>query len=49
MPSNAVVQAFEKQIDQIYENIRVLLMKNRNFAAQRDSLLLCLMSGKLEV
>lgn len=49
MPSGAVVQAFEKQIDEIYENIRVLLMKNKNLADQRDLLLPRLMSGKLEV
>lgn len=49
MPSDDVVQAFEKQIDDIYENIKMLLMKNRNLAEQRDMLLPRLMSGKLEV
>lgn len=49
MPADVVVQAFEKRIDDIYDNIRVLLMKNKNLAAQRDFLLPRLMSGKLEV
>ena len=49
MPSDDVVQAFEKQIDDIYENIKMLLMKNKNLAEQRDMLLPRLMSGKLEV
>ena len=49
MPSDDVIQAFEKQIDDIYENIKMLLMKNKNLAEQRDMLLPRLMSGKLEV
>ena len=49
MPSDDVVQAFEKQIDDIYDSIRMLLMKNKNLAEQRDMLLPRLMSGKLEV
>ena len=49
MPSDDVVQAFEKQIDDIYDSIRMLLMKNKNLAEQRDMLLSRLMSGKLEV
>lgn len=49
MPSDDVVQAFEKQIDDIYDNIKMLLRKNKNLAAQRDMLLPRLMSGKLEV
>lgn len=49
MPSDDVVQAFEKQIEDIYENIKMLLMKNKNLAEQRDMLLPRLMSGKLEV
>ena len=49
MPEDEVVQAFEKQVDEIYDNIRMLLIKNKNLAAQRDLLLPRLMSGKLEV
>ena len=49
MPSDDVVQAFEKQIDDIYDNIKMLLIKNKNLAEQRDLLLPRLMSGKLEV
>lgn len=49
MPSDDIVQAFEKQIDDIYNNIRMLLKKNKNLAEQRDMLLPRLMSGKLEV
>lgn len=49
MPSDDVLQAFEKQIDDIYDNIRMLLIKNKNLATQRDLLLPRLMSGKLEV
>lgn len=49
MPADVVVQAFEKQVDEIYDNIRMLLIKNKNLAAQRDLLLPRLMSGKLEV
>ena len=49
MPSDDVVKAFEKQIDDIYESIRMLLKKNKNLAEQRDMLLPRLMSGKLEV
>lgn len=32
MPSDDVVQAFEKQVDDIYGNIRMLLLKNKNLA-----------------
>lgn len=49
MPSDDVVQAFEKQIDDIYDSIRMLLMKNKNLAEQRDMLLPRLMSGELGV
>lgn len=49
MPSDAIVQAFEKQIDDIYDNVRILLEKNRNLTKQRDMLLPRLMSGKLKV
>lgn len=49
MPSDDVVQAFEKQVDDIYGNIRMLLLINKNLAEQRDMLLPRLMSGKLEV
>lgn len=49
MPSDDVVQAFEKQVDDIYGNIRMLLLRNKNLAEQRNMLLPRLMSGKLEV
>lgn len=49
MPFDDVVQAFEKQVDDIYGNIRMLLLRNKNLAEQRDMLLPRLMSGKLEV
>lgn len=49
MPSNEIITAFEKQIDNIYGEIRILLVKNKNLTVQRDSLLPRLMSGKLEV
>lgn len=49
MPSDDVVQTFEKQVDDIYDSIRMLLLKNKNLATQRDMLLPRLMSGKLEV
>lgn len=49
MPADDVVKAFEQRIDNIYDNIKMLLMKNQNLAAQRDMLLPRLMSGKLEV
>lgn len=49
MPSDDVVQAFEKQVDDIYGNIRMLLLKNKNLAEQRDMLLPRLISGKLGV
>lgn len=49
MPSNEIITAFEKQIDNIYSEIRILLVKNKNLTVQRDSLLPRLMSGKLEV
>ena len=49
MPSDDIIQDFEKRIDDIYESIRILLMQNKNLAVQRDMLLPRLMSGKLEV
>ena len=49
MPSDDVVQAFEKQVDDIYGNIRMLLLKNKNLAEQRDMLLPRLICGKLGV
>ena len=49
MPSDDIVQAFEKQIDDVYDSIRILLMKNKNHVEQRDMLLPRLMSGKQEV
>ena len=35
--------------DDVYDSIRILLMKNKMLAEQRDMLLPRLMSGKLEV
>lgn len=35
--------------DDVYDSIRILLMKNKKLAEQRDMLLPRLMSGKLEV
>ena len=49
MPSDDIIQDFEKRIDDIYESIRILLMQNKNLAKQRDMWLPRLMSGKLEV
>lgn len=49
MPSDDIIQDFEKRIDDIYESIRIFLMQNKNLAKQRDMLLPRLMSGKLEV
>lgn len=49
MPTDDIVMLFEKKIDEIYDNIRILLIKNKNLIAQRDLLLPRLMSGKLEV
>ena len=49
MPTDDIVILFEKQVDEIYNNIRILLMKNKNLTVQRDLLLPRLMSGKLEV
>ena len=49
MPSNEIIAAFEKQIDNIYGEIRIILVKNKNLTAQRDLLLPRLMSGILEV
>lgn len=49
MPADDIVILFEKRVDEIYNNIRILLMKNKNLTTQRDLLLPRLMSGKLEV
>ncbi len=49
MPTDDIVMLFEKKINEIYNNIRILLIKNKNLIAQRDLLLPRLMSGKLEV
>lgn len=48
-PAERVVQDFEERIDEVYDNIRILLIKNQNLVAQRDLLLPRLMSGKMEV
>lgn len=49
MPTDDIIKAFEKQADDIYNNIRMLILKNQNLVKQRDLLLPRLMSGKLEV
>ncbi len=49
MPTDELVMAFEKKVDDCYASIRNLLQKNQNLAKQRDLLLPRLMSGKLEV
>lgn len=49
MPVDDIVMLFEKQVDEIYNNIRILLIKNKNLTTQRDLLLPRLMNGKLEV
>lgn len=49
MPTDDIIKAFEKQADDIYNNIRMLILKNQNIVKQRNLLLPRLMSGKLEV
>ena len=49
MPTDDVVMEFEKQVDDIYSNIRILMLENINLTKQRDLLLPRLMSGKLSV
>jgi type I restriction enzyme S subunit len=49
MPTDELVMAFEKRVDDCYASIRILMMCNQNLAKQRDRLLPRLMSGKLEV
>lgn len=49
MPTDGLVTAFEKKVDDYYESIRNLMMCNQNLTKQRDLLLPRLMSGKLEV
>jgi type I restriction enzyme S subunit len=49
MPTDELVMAFEKKVDDCYASIRILMMCNQNLAKQRDLLLPRLMSGKLEV
>ncbi len=49
MPTDGLVTAFEKKVDDYYESIRNLMMRNQNLTKQRDLLLPRLMSGKLEV
>lgn len=49
MPTDSIVKAFEAYVDSVYNNIKILLQKNRNLIKQRDLLLPRLMSGKLEV
>lgn len=49
MPTDELVMAFEKKVDDCYTSIRILMMCNQNLAKQRDLLLPRLMSGKLEV
>lgn len=49
MPTDGLITAFEKKVDDYYESTRNLMMRNQNLAKQRDLLLPRLMSGKLEV
>lgn len=49
MPDDNLIIKYENRIEDIYESIRILLLKNQNLAKQRDLLLPRLMSGKLEV
>lgn len=49
MPTDSIVKAFEAYVDSVYNNIKILLQKNRNLIKQRDLLIPRLMSGKLEV
>lgn len=49
MPNDEVVRLFEERINDIYNETRVLLKKNKVLIQQRDMLLPRLMSGKLEV
>ena len=49
MPTDDIVKSFEKQVDYIYNQIKLLITKNQNLIKQRDLLLPRLMSGKLEV
>lgn len=49
MPPKGIVAKFEDYIDNIYCNIKNLMLKNKNLKTQRDLLLPRLMSGKLEV
>ena len=49
MPTDDIVISYEKQIDDIYANIKILLVQNKNLEKQRDLLLPRLMSGKQEV
>ena len=48
-PNTDLIVAFKKIIEPIDQKIMILMNKNRNLTAQRDMLLLRLMSGKLEV
>ena len=49
MPTEDIITAFEKHVDDIYANIRLLMLENINLTKQRDLLLPRLMSGKLSV
>ena len=49
MPTDDIIVAFEKHVDDIYANIRVLMLENINLTKQRDLLLPRLMNGKLSV
>lgn len=49
MPPDNLIIVYEKQADDIYANIKNLLLKNKNLVKQRDMLLPRLMNGKLEV
>ncbi len=49
VPKDDILEAFVDKVLPIVEQKRLLHQKNLNLAAQRDMLLPCLMSGKLEV
>lgn len=49
MPSDEIVKCFEKHIQTLYNQTKLLIKQNMNLIKQRDLLLPRLMSGKLEV
>lgn len=49
IPDNKTINNYCDMVNPIYEQIKVLKIKNENLIKQRDLLLPRLMSGKLEV